>query len=187
MKPVRLFWILLLPLLAACAHPISKEFRSQVDPAVSLNQILLSPNKYVGKKVVLGGTIVQTRNLKDMTEIEVVEKNLDASGYPNFGYESRGRFVFRKQGYLEAETFAQGRIVTGGGTVVATQTGKIDDAEYEFPVIEVEELKLWDPPVQSYWFPPYAYGPYMADTRVYYYPFYSRRAFMRNYYPNPLY
>lgn len=185
MKPIRLFWMLILPLLAGCAHPISEGFRSQVDPDVSLNQILLTPNNYLGTKVVLGGTIAQTRNLENVTEIEVVEKDLDSFGYPRFGYESRGRFVFRKQGYLEAQSFAKGRIVTGGGTVVATQTGKIDETTYEFPVIEVEELKLWDPPVQSPWFPPYAYGPYMADTQVYYYPFYSRRFFWRNYYPYP--
>ena len=180
----RILMVFLL-LLSACAHPISKEFRNQVDPAVSLNQILQSPNQYLGKKVVLGGTIVETRNLKNVTEIEVVEKYLNSSGYPKFGYESRGRFVFRKKGYLESETFAKGRILTGGGTLVATKPGKIEHTEYEFPVIEVEELKLWDTPVQSYWFPPYAYGPYLAGTNVYYYPFYSRRLFWRNYYPYP--
>lgn len=186
MKPIRLFWILFLPLLAGCAHPISKGFRNQVDPALSFNQILLSPDTHVGKKVVLGGMIVKTRNLNNVTEIEVVEKDLDCFGYPNFGYESQGRFVFRKQGYLEAEIYAKGRMVTGGGTVVATQSGKIDEAEYEFPVIEVEELKLWDIPIQGYGFPPYAYGPYLSGPYPYY-PYYSRRFFWRNYYPYPYY
>jgi outer membrane lipoprotein len=181
MKQIRLFWIFFLPLLVGCAHPISKGFRNQVDPDLSLNQILQSPNNYVGKKVVLGGTIIQTRNLENVTEIEVVEKDLDCFGYPNFGYESRGRFLFRKQGYLEAEIFTKDRIVTGGGTVVGTRSGKIGEAEYEFPVIEVEELKLWDPPVQSYWFPPYAYGPYLTGPYPYY-P-YSTFRFRRYYYP----
>ena len=103
MKQIRLFWILFLPLLVGCAHPISKGFRNQVDPALSINQILRSPNSYVGKKVVLGGIIIQTRNLKNVTEIEVVEKDLDCFGYPSSGDTSRGRFLFRKQGYLEAE------------------------------------------------------------------------------------
>ena len=186
MKQIRLYGIAFLLLLVGCAHPISKGFRNQVDPALSFNQILQSPDTYVGKKVVLGGTIVKTRNLKNVTEIEVVEKDLDCFGYPNFGYESRGRFLFRKQGYLESEIFTKDRMVTGAGTVVASKSGKIGETEYEFPVIEVEELKLWDPPIQSFGFPPYAYGPYLAGPFPFYtYPYPNR--FRRFYYPSPYY
>jgi outer membrane lipoprotein len=186
MKTIRLFWILFLPLLVGCVHPISGEFRDQVDPDLSLTQILKSPNNYVGKKVVLGGTIVKTRNLKNATEIEVVEKDLDCWGYPSYGDKSQGRFLFRKQGYLETEIFSKGRMVTGGGTVVATQSGKVGEVEYEFPVIEVEELKLWDAPYQGYRYAPYGYNPYWAwGPYPYYYPYPNR--FRRLYYPYPYY
>lgn len=185
MKQIRLFWILLLPLLVGCAHPISKGFRNQVDPALSFNQILHSPNNYVGKKVVWGGIIVQTRNLENVTEIEVVEKDLDCFGYPSYDDESRGRFLFRKQGYLEAQIYAKGRMVTGGGTVVAAKSGKIGEVAYNFPVIEVEELKLWDTPYQGYRYPPYGYGPYIPGWGIYsyypYYPYYSNRLRRFNY------
>jgi len=175
MKQIRLIWILFLLLLAGCAHPISEGLRNQVDPALSLRQILQSPNAYVGKKVVLGGMIVKTRNLENVTEIEVVEKELDSFGYPSFDDESQGRFLFRKQGYLEAEIFARGRLVTGGGTLVETKSGKIGEVEYEFPVIEVEELKLWDNPYPGYGYSPYVYGPYWAHRwgPYPYYPYYS--------------
>ncbi|NIP99140.1 MAG: hypothetical protein GWM98_00975, partial [Nitrospinaceae bacterium] len=53
MKPM--YWILLLLLLAGCAHPISQGLRSQADPELSLQQIIQSPNTYIGKKIVLGG------------------------------------------------------------------------------------------------------------------------------------
>ena len=184
MKQIRLIWMLFLPLLAGCVHPISGGLRNQVDPALSFRQILQSPNTYVGKKVVLGGTIVETRNLKNITEIEVVEKKLDSFGYPSFGDESRGRFLFRKQGYLEAEIFARGRMVTGGGTLVETKSGKIGEVEYEFPVIEVEELKLWDTPSPGYGYPPYVYGPYWAHWGPYpYYSYYPYRFYGPYYYP----
>jgi outer membrane lipoprotein len=178
LKTTLLFWMLFLPLLAGCAHPISKGFRDQVDPALSFNQILQSPNNHVGKKVVLGGMIVKTRNLQNVTEIEVVEKDLDCFGYPSDGDQSRGRFLFRKQGYLEAEIFVKGRMVTGGGTVVGTQSRKIAEVEYEYPVIEVEELTLWDTP--GYRYPAYGYGPYYPGWGIYsYYPYYP--------YPNRFY
>lgn len=185
MKPIRLLWIVFLLYLTGCAHPISGKFRDQVDPDLTLSQILQSPNNYVGKKVVLGGTIVLTRNLENVTEIEVVEKDLDCFGYPSDGDASRGRFLFRNRGYLEAKIFAKDRIVIGGGTIVATKSGKIGEADYEYPVIEVEELKLWDAPVYRY--PPYGYGPYMPGWGIYsyYYPYPNR--FRRYYYPYPYY
>ncbi len=182
MKPIQLILMLCLLLLAGCAHPISKGLRHQVDPALSFHQLLLSPDTHVGKKVVLGGIIVETRNLKNVTEIEVVEKELDCFGYPEFGDESRGRFVFRKPGYLEAAIYTKGRMVTGGGTLVATQSGKIGEVEYEFPVIAVEELKLWDAPAPGYGYP--RYGPYGARWGPYpYNPFYFNRIYGPWYYP----
>jgi outer membrane lipoprotein len=185
MKRIWLFWIMALPLLAVgCAHPISGKFRDQVDPDLSFTQILTSPNNYVGKKVVLGGVIVQTRNLQNVTEIEVVEKDLDCFGYPSLSDTSQGRFVFRKQGYLEAEIFSKDRIITGGGTVVGTQSGKIGEADYDFPVIEVEELKLWDAPYSGYGYPPYGYNPYWAwGPYPYYSPYPYPNRFRRFYSP----
>ena len=188
MKKNGLFWIVFLISLTGCAHPISKGFRNQVDPDLSLNQILQSPDSYVGKKVVLGGAIVETRNLKNVTEIEVVEKDLDCFGYPSLSDESRGRFLFRKQGYLEAQIYAKDRIVTGGGTVVGTQSGKIGEVEYEFPVIEIEELKLWD--ALDYRYAPYGYGPYIPGWGIYsYYPYYPYHPYRpgRFDYPYPYY
>jgi outer membrane lipoprotein len=187
MKQIRLLLILFLLLLASCAHPISGGFRSQIDPDLSINQILQSPDNHVGKKVVLGGTIVQTRNLENVTEIEVVEKELDYSGYPSSSDQSLGRFMFRKQGYLEAEIYAKSRMVTGAGTVVGTKSGKIGEMEYEFPVIEIEEIKLWDAP--DYRYRTY-YGPYIPGWGIYsyypYYPYYPYRP-RRFDYPYPYY
>ena len=113
-----------------------------------------------------------------------MEKTLDCFGFPGYGNVSQGRFLFRKQGYLEAEIFAKGRIVTGGGTIVDTKSGKIEEVEYEFPVIEVEELKLWDQPYQGYGYPPYGYNPNWAGWGPYpYYPYYPSRLSRSFYYP----
>ena len=161
MKSRHCLGVLLLVALSACVHPISGNLRRQVDPTLSFAQILSDPQKHIGKKVVLGGVIVETRNLADHSDVEVVQKNLDAFGYPGSGDESQGRFLFRYPGYLESEIYSKGRLVTGGGTLTGTQKGKIGEVDYEFPVIAVEELKLWEPLAASYYgYPPYAYGPY---------------------------
>lgn len=167
--------------LSGCAHPISNGLRSQVDPSVTFVHVLQAPQAFVGKTIVLGGVISETRNLEGVTEIEVVEKDLDYSGYPSSGDKSLGRFIFRKPGYLEAEIFSKGRVVTGAGKLVGSQRGKIGEADYDFPVIEVEELKIWKENIYpDYGYPPYYYGP---SWRPFWrpYPFYGNRFYGRFY------
>lgn len=145
-------------IIAGCTYPISKQLRSQVNPELTFLQVIKDPQAFLGEKIILGGVIVKTRNLDTGTEIEVVQKDLDAFGYPSEGDESGGRFILRKKGFLEPEIYAAGRVVTGAGVLAESKKGKVDKAEYEFPVVEVEELKLWEPyNYYRYGYPPYSY------------------------------
>jgi len=150
--------------LLACAHPISQGLREQADPGLTFDQLIEDPDRYQGKVVVLGGTIVATRNLAAGTEIEVVEKSLSAYGEPSLSDDTRGRFIFVHPGYLESNVFSKGRSVTGAGKVLGSRMGKVGEREYRFPLIAVEEIKLWEDYSQYPYY--YPYGPY-------YYPYYS--------------
>ncbi len=162
----------------ACAHPISKGMRATLDPQVSMSGLFASPDNYAGKRVMLGGTIVETRNFPGKSEIEVVQKEIDSSGRVSGSDTTLGRFLFRRQGYLESEIYAKGREVIGAGKLVGSQLGKIGDREYRFPVIEVEELHLKETYPQY----PYYYDPYYPN---YYYPYYY--PLRRHYHRYPYY
>ena len=150
--------------LTACAHPISESIRAQIDSNLTLNQLLESPDPYLEKNVMFGGIIVQTRSFENRTEVEVIQKDLDLFGYPSREDKTEGRFIFIKYGFLEPEIYAKGRYVTGAGKVKGAQTGKIDNKDYKYPLIEVAELKLWE----DYNFSPY-YGSYQGPfNRPYY-------------------
>ena len=127
----------------ACAHPISENFRSQVDKTISFGAVLKDPGAYIGEKVVLGGIIIETRIFPGRSEVEVVQKDMDRLDYPEYGDLTGGRFIFTRSGFLEPEIYAKGRAVTGGGKVVGHVLKKIGSRDYEYPVIEVEELYLW--------------------------------------------
>ncbi|MBI4383066.1 MAG: Slp family lipoprotein [Nitrospinae bacterium] len=145
---------LLVLLCAGCAHVISERFRQEAGPALAFSEAFQSPEKYIGGKVVFGGVIVKTVNLPDRAEIEVVQKELDAYGNPSPSDASGGRFIFSKPGYLESEIYSRGREVTGAGKITGVKAGKVDDREYRFPVVEVEELHLWEKK-ERYYYPPY--------------------------------
>ena len=66
---------------------------------------------------------METRVLPEGTEIEVVQKKIDFSGYPEAGDESGGRFIFFKKGFLEPEIYSKGRGVTGVGKFKGTRMG----------------------------------------------------------------
>lgn len=149
-----------------CAHPISRELRDGLDPDIKFETLIEDPNLFLGKRVLFGGVIVVTRNLKDGTEIEIVHKNLDSAGYPETGDYSGGRFLFFSKGFLEPEIYFPGRKLVGVGKLTGEKLGKVGDYPYRFPVIEAEELHLLDDvkynPNYSpfYWDPWYYRSPY---------------------------
>lgn len=163
--PARILISIALLAITACTHPISKGMRDTLDPGVSVGELFTSTDKYVDKRVMLGGSIVETRNFPAKSEIEVVQKEIDSSGRVSSNDATLGRFIFRRQGYLESEIYTKGREVIGVGKVVGTQPGKIGDREYLFPVVAVEELHL----MEVYREAPYYYDPFYP---YYYDPFY---------------
>jgi len=174
LRPLALPWLYGLILAAvglqACAHPISEGLRRRADPELTFARLLENPDLYRGKTLVLGGTIVATRNLERGSEIEVVQKELSSFGEPSLSDDTGGRFIFVHPGYLEATVFSKGRSVTGAGKVLGSRVGKVGDREYRFPLIEIEELKLWEEyPAYPYYYP-YGYPYFHPFHSPFYYP-----------------
>lgn len=147
-------------IFSGCVHPISSQMRQQVDPTISLTDIFRAPATYTGSKVILGGVIVAVHNTREGSDIEVIQKDLDSSGYPDNGDRSLGRFLFRKSGFLEPQIYKEGRQITGAGAVLGVQAGKIGEADYNFPIIAAEELRLLSSYQYNYEPYPYYWGPY---------------------------
>ena len=137
---MRVFIFFIFLAFVGCTHPISKNLRASLDSSVSVSGLFESPDSYIGKRVMMGGNIVQTHNSPEQSDIEVVQKSIDSYGNLSAGDTTLGRFIFRRKGYLEPEIYTKGRDVIGAGVIVGSQSGKIGDRNYLFPVIEPEEL-----------------------------------------------
>ncbi len=160
--------------LLGCAHPVSEELRKNLDPTLTFERLLEFPEEFIGKRAMFGGVIVETRALPEGTEIEVVQKKIDFSGYPEIGDKTGGRFIFFNKGFLEPEIYSKGRGITGVGKIRGTQVGKVGERPYEFPVIEAEELKLLDDVERNpYFYPPYWDPWYRPGLYAPYWPFYQ--------------
>lgn len=125
----------------ACATPV---FDS---PLINKNLIYASAlNSFDIMKdqtLMWGGVILSGKNLKDTTELEILAYPLDGAGEPVNDENSYGRFLAIKKGYLELGEFAKDRQITVMAQLVVLRKNKVGDSEYVYPVVKVQEIKIW--------------------------------------------
>jgi outer membrane lipoprotein len=90
-----------------------------------------------------GGVIIETRNLREATEIQILAYPLDENGRPDTDADSIGRFIAQKPGYLEGVEYGSGREVTASGRFSAIRQGRVADSDYPFPILVSDEITLW--------------------------------------------
>jgi len=169
--------VLLLPAAACVPHYVVPEpLDRQVDRGISFSQLRQDPERYKGASVVLGGEVLNAKNLPEGTEIEVLQLPLDASDRPVGDYEySEGRFLI-----LDPErrdpVVLRNRLLTVVGEVVGTKAQPVDQAEYVFPYLSSRFIRVWRGPgdypaggAYPYYYPSYpGYYPYAYPYGPYY-------------------
>jgi outer membrane lipoprotein len=129
-------------LLSACAS--APTFNTTgVDPFLTPQSVTTSPQAATGKRVQWGGTIIDTANLQDRTQIEVLAYPLDSKARPQSESSPLGRFFLEQSGFLDPATYKQGRQISAVGTVTGTRTSKVGEASYEQPVVDGMQIYLW--------------------------------------------
>ena len=138
----KLIFLALAGLLSGCAS--TPDFDTiQVDRSLTPQSVAAEPELNRGKTALWGGTILDTRNLKDSTHIEVLAYPLNTSHRPLLESKPLGRFIIQHQGYLEPTTYAQGRLLSVLGKVSGSQSGNVGDSTYTYAVINSTQLHLW--------------------------------------------
>lgn len=158
-------------LLSACATNIPDMIKKAPAEDLSLVRAQHAPDRHRGKIVRWGGTIIATHNLKNQTEITILAKPLDSYGEPLEGDKSYGRFIAKTDGFLDPAIYAAGRSITIYGKFEKVLNKKIDNFEYNYAVVQIEHLYLWEVPEKyNYYDYPYWYDPWYPYWSPYYYP-----------------
>lgn len=131
----------LLSLITGCAS--TPEFdTSRVDQSLTPKSATVL-SEVEGKTVLWGGTILDTQNLVDSTQIEVLAYPLNSYHRPIQDSNPLGRFIVHYPGYLEPTTYEQGRVVTVLGKISGIREGKVGESTYTYSVIDSEQIHLW--------------------------------------------
>ncbi len=133
----------ILTALAGCAPVISKGVLETADRSVNFADILKDPPKYTGRTVVVGGAIIDARNLEDWTEIEVLQMPLGYRLKPVRPEESAGRFILVFKGFKDPAIYGAGKKITAVGKIEGFRTGSVGKMTYNYPVISSTEDYLW--------------------------------------------
>ncbi len=95
------------------------------------------------QEVRMGGVIAKITNLTDKTRLEIVNLPINSVGKPDLDHEPEGRFVAYVKGFVDPVTFSEGRLVTVLGHTQGTEEGKVDEYQYQFPVMQATGYHLW--------------------------------------------
>ncbi len=163
--------IVLIFISSGCVRAISKELRAQVEEDINIKQVITNHKANQGKMVIWGGVIVEAKNLKEGTLLEIVQKPINSEERPENVDQSDGRFLSLYGGYLDVAIYSRGREVTVAGRLKGIKEKLLGEIEYTYPVVSAEEVYLWPPRSEKkYYLYPH---PYWHSPSWHRYPYWS--------------
>ena len=142
---------------------ISEPVRSEAEPPVPFNSLVARVDQFKGRTVILGGYILETRNLESESIIKVLQVPMRIGEEPDLKDRSEGRFLVYHQGFLDPEVYAKDRAITVAGEVIGRGTEEMGDSTIQYLKLKSRELYLWPDypthPRPFYWhgYPYYRY------------------------------
>jgi outer membrane lipoprotein len=91
-----------------------------------------------------GGVILNSKNKDSGTCFEVLSRELDKYLRPELQDATLGRFIACTKGFNDPIIFTKGREITVTGRIQGIEVQKVGDFDYRYPVLEVEDLVLWE-------------------------------------------
>lgn len=143
-------------LMTGCAPVISKQVRDQVRPDITFEDVLNDPESYKGQMIIASGIIIETKNTKEGTSLQVLQRPTGFRWQPKDVDETGGRFLAFVSRYLDVYVYAKGREITIAGEVMGKRVLPLDGTEYSYPLIHVKEIYLW-PVIEKRYYTPYPY------------------------------
>lgn len=97
----------------------------------------------LGTRIVWAGVIVNSTNLEQATQLEILSYPLNNQQKPNLSTPPTGRFLIHKSGFLETGEYRKDRSVTVIGKIERSTSGRVGDFSYTYPVVTPEDIFLW--------------------------------------------
>lgn len=175
------FWIgcaLLSIVVSGCNRyqVIPEQWANRINTQLTYEQVKAAPDATRGQIVVWGGEVLNAVRDNERTTIEVLELPLNKDHIPlESRASSRGRFlVLDSRGeIIDPAIFKEGSKITVIGEVLGIRTETLDKAAYDFPVVAIRDMTMWDESTKSNYPHPLA-----GYSNYYGYGYYGHRPYM---------
>jgi outer membrane lipoprotein len=194
-------------MVSACAESIHQVQRDtellgiplgleqEIDATVSFADLKRAPSEFIGRTVMLGGTVIRAKRTEAETEVEVLQLPTERDGpLSDDRLRSEGRFLAVRGAFLDPASLPQGTPITVIGTVKGETTRALDESDYSYPILEVKHIIDWNSiasqrrrdrsPYYGAYYPPYGYsgfspywGPFGGPGAYGGYGYYGGRGF----------
>ena len=142
---MRWHWLIVLANLlgcAACDSVISPQVQSLADPALAYAQFASNSEVYVGKVVIIAGTIIEAVNTPEGTRLVLLQYSTNRRRRPQTDASSGGRFLVLAPEYLETTIYGSGRPLTVAGAVRGQRDLPVGETVYHYPLLAPREMYL---------------------------------------------
>lgn len=143
-------------IMSACAesfHQVQRDaallgvpsgLENEIDSSVRFSDLKNSPHEFIGRTVMIGGTVIRAKRTEVRTEVEVLQLPTEKDGpTADERLRSEGRFLAVRDVFLDPATLPEGTPITVIGTVTGETTRPLDESTYTYPLIEIKHLIDW--------------------------------------------
>ncbi|UVT17469.1 MAG: Slp family lipoprotein [Nitrospira sp.] len=152
---------------------IPERLAAQVNHKLTYEEVKASPDAYKGQIVVWGGEVLTAARETDRTKVEVLQLPLNKDHIPlDNRASSRGRFlaVDSRGEIIDPAIFEEGSRITVIGEIVGSRTETREKAMYDYPVIVIRDMTVWDGRTKSNY-------PFAGYYSYYGYGYYGNRPY----------
>jgi len=175
------FTILFTALLTVSCSVMSRQVRQDAISPPSLATMINQVDQYRGQTVILGGYLIEIKNIPGQTQLTLLQAPLKLDGKPGAKDRSEGRLIISTSRFLDPEIYTRGREITVGGKISGSSVEAAGKPLFPYLKLAARELYLWpkykelpyrypyDDPFW-YWDDPWWYGwhrPYYFHGPVY--------------------
>lgn len=144
-------------MLLACAeslHQVQRDadllglppgLEQEIDSTVSFADLKNSPSEYIGRTVMIGGTVIKGKRTQAGTELEVLQRPIEKEGgLTEDRLKSEGRFLAVQETFLDPASLPEGTPITVIGVVKGETTRQLDESDYTYPILEIKHIIDWN-------------------------------------------
>jgi outer membrane lipoprotein len=146
---VYILGIFIIMVMIGCASGISQQSRSKVTYTGTFSALQKTPDAYKGEVIMFGGRIIETKASSPLSELIVLQLALGSSGQPVDPDQSEGRFIVQSKQLLDPAVYQKDMLLTIAGTLKGSKLLSIGGFKYNYPLIELIEIKLWPKGMQT--------------------------------------